>query len=117
MMKATTFLAIAACIVGGQYSLAVFARSLGEPWTAVGLILQALRSPALYASAVCYVTGIGLYLMLLRRSGLAETNVPIIVLIIAINLVVSHLAGEHLSAGQWAGAALAAIGLLVMHTL
>lgn len=114
MLKIALFVVVAGCIVAGQFFLATFARSLTEPFTPVAIIVQSIYSVPLYISALSYCVGLALYLVMLRRFGLAEATVPLIILVMGLNLLVSHVAGDHLSTVQWAGAGIALIGLFVM---
>jgi hypothetical protein len=101
-------------IVGGQLSLAAFARDLLPPWTIVNIVTQSLRNPWLYVAGITYFAAIILYLFMLRAAPIAATNLPVIGVVVILNILLAFAPGESMGLMRIGGALLIGVGILLI---
>lgn len=117
MLRTLVIILIGIGIVGGQLSLAAFARGLAPPWAPLNILAQSVRSPWLYVAGATYIAAILLYLGMLRTSPITATNLPVIGVVVILNVLLAFAPGEGLSVGQIGGALLISIGVLLIQTV
>ena len=115
-VKVLALLITSGCIVSAQALLAIIARRVEWPLTLSGLLGHSLLSPIFYVCAASYAIGIAAYVLLLRFFPLAQVNISLMVLMIAMTLGYTYYLGQHLNNLQWAGAVIAAVGLIALNS-
>jgi hypothetical protein len=113
--KVLTLLITSGSIVIGQALLAVIARRLEWPLTSAGLFRQILLNPLFYLCGLIYIVAIIAYVILLRFLPLAQVNISLMVVMIAMTLGYTFYLGQDLTGLQWAGAVVATVGLIALN--
>lgn len=102
------------CIGFGQFCFAMLVRGLKAPDGVRDFILQGLTSPWFYATGLLYGAGLIAYGFVLRQESLIVGNVSIILIVVALNAVMSGLIGESIGARQWMGLGLAMVSVALL---
>ena len=115
-IKIILLLLVSGAIVSGQALLSIYVRNLRLPFNLGEALVYTATSGPFYAFMLFYGAGILGYLVLLRTYTLAEINLSLMVIIIAMTLGYGYVLGQSLTTLQWIGAVLATIGLVAMNS-
>lgn len=115
-LKLLVIFVVSACVVTGQALLTLVARRLAWPATVANVLESTVLSGLFYACVTVYLLGLVSYAVLLRFFPFAQVNVTLTVFIIGLTMAYTYALGQHLSAMQWAGAALCTVGVIALNS-